>query len=337
MARRRSDYDSPWKEIIEGFFPQFIAFFFPLIYPEIDWGKGYEFLDKELQKVVRRAKTGRGYVDKLVKVYRKDGTEEWLLIHIEVQSQVEEGFTERMYIYSYRIFDRYKQKVISLALLADEDPTWRPQSYGYSLWGYKINMEFPIVKLLDYAEQWAMLQSSSNPFAVAVMVHLKAQETRRYPKSRLRWKIELVKGMYAKGWGQNHIWGLFRFLDWMMELSDRYELQFEKEVAKIEETQTMRFVTHIERRAKAEGIKEGIEEGIKEGIKEGALQSVRENIDEILTLRFGTATEELIALLNQVVDLQQLKALHRQAVLAGSLEEFEHFAETAIADEAKAS
>lgn len=96
MVRRRSDYDSPWKEIIESFLPQCIAFFFPLIYAEIDWDRGYEFLDKELQKVVRGARTGRGYVDKLVKVWRIDGAEEWLLIHLEVQSQVEEGFAKRL-------------------------------------------------------------------------------------------------------------------------------------------------------------------------------------------------------------------------------------------------
>lgn len=63
---------------------------------------------------------------------------------------------------------------------------------GYQLWGYTLAMAFPIVKLLDYADQWAMLESSKNPFAVVIMAHLKAQETRRYPKSRLRWKIEIV-------------------------------------------------------------------------------------------------------------------------------------------------
>lgn len=330
MAHRRIDYDSPWKEVIEHYYEDFMAFFFPQIHAEINWNKGYEFLDKELQKVIRRAKTGRRYVDKLVKVWQKDGTEEWLLIHIEVQSQVEEGFTERMYIYNYRIFDRYKQKVISLALLADKDATWRPQSYGYSLWGYKVSMEFPIIKLLDYADQWTMLESSQNPFAVVVMAHLKAQETRRYPKSRLHWKIEIVKGLYARGWSHTDVWELFRFLDWIMELPERFELQFEKAVTELEEAQKMRYVTHIERRAKAEGIKEGVKEGVKEGIEQGSLQIARENVMEILRLRFESVPQELIALINGLTNLQQLKVIHRQAVLAGSLEGFEHFAETVV-------
>ena len=53
MAQPRADYDSPWKEIIEHFFPQFMAFFFPAISAEIDWSEHYEFLDKELQQGVR--------------------------------------------------------------------------------------------------------------------------------------------------------------------------------------------------------------------------------------------------------------------------------------------
>jgi flagellar biosynthesis/type III secretory pathway protein FliH len=36
MINPRADYDSPWKELLEGNFPEFLAFFFPDIY-FIDW------------------------------------------------------------------------------------------------------------------------------------------------------------------------------------------------------------------------------------------------------------------------------------------------------------
>ena len=49
---RPSDYDSPWKEAIECYFEAFMEFFFPHLLREIDLGYGYEFLDKELQKIV---------------------------------------------------------------------------------------------------------------------------------------------------------------------------------------------------------------------------------------------------------------------------------------------
>ncbi len=79
------DYDSPWKEAVEVYFEAFMLFFFPDIHAEIDWSMGYEFLDKELEKIVRDAETGRRHADKLVKVFLPDGKETWLIIHIEIQ------------------------------------------------------------------------------------------------------------------------------------------------------------------------------------------------------------------------------------------------------------
>jgi hypothetical protein len=64
-----------------------------------------------LQKVARDAEFGRRRVDKLVTVWRNNGSEAWVLIHVEVQSQREGKFAERMYVYNYRLFDRYRRKV----------------------------------------------------------------------------------------------------------------------------------------------------------------------------------------------------------------------------------
>ncbi|WP_200383189.1 hypothetical protein [Thiococcus pfennigii] len=48
-----ADYDSPWKTVLERYFAEFLAFFFPEAHAGIDWTQGYTLLDKELQKVVR--------------------------------------------------------------------------------------------------------------------------------------------------------------------------------------------------------------------------------------------------------------------------------------------
>jgi hypothetical protein len=53
------DYDSPWKEGMELYFKELMQFFFPDIDARIAWDKGYQFLDKELQQVVRDAEIGR--------------------------------------------------------------------------------------------------------------------------------------------------------------------------------------------------------------------------------------------------------------------------------------
>lgn len=318
MAQRRSDYDSPWKEIVELFFPQFMAFFFPGAYAAIDWQQPYEFLDKELQQVMRAAKSGRHTVDKLVRVTLNDGSAALVLIHIEIQNQVDLVFPERMFIYGYRLYDRHKTRVVSLAILGDDDPTWRPQEFGYELWGYEIKLRFPTIKLLDYEADWAALEQSKNPFAVVVMTHLRAKTTQRYPQTRLRWKIDLVKALYAKQFTRHEIAELFRFIDWVMALPEKYELQFERALKEIEERAKMKYVTTIERRA------------IERGIEQGSLETTREALIEALTLRFQEIPTELLEIVRRLSDLKQLKSLFRQAILAGTLEEFEHALETGV-------
>jgi hypothetical protein len=118
--------DTPWKQILEGYFPQFMAFFFPEAYSTIDWRKGFDFLDSELQQVTLEAETGKRIVDKLVKVYLRNGREEWLLLHIEIQNQKEEDFSERVYIYSTRLFDKFRRAVPALRFWATPSPTGDP-------------------------------------------------------------------------------------------------------------------------------------------------------------------------------------------------------------------
>jgi hypothetical protein len=73
QSNQQDEYDSPWKEGIELYFKELMEFFFPQIAGEIDWNTGYEFLDKELQSVVRDAEIGRRHADKLVKVWSLQG------------------------------------------------------------------------------------------------------------------------------------------------------------------------------------------------------------------------------------------------------------------------
>ena len=98
----QSDYDTAWKEAIDIYFEDFMEFFFPQAHNQIDWERGYENLETELQEIIRDAETGRRFADKLKKVWLENGQETWLLIHIEIQSQVKTNFAKRMYVYNHR-------------------------------------------------------------------------------------------------------------------------------------------------------------------------------------------------------------------------------------------
>ena len=196
------ELDSPWKEALQRFLEQFLAFFFPEIHAAIDWRRRYQALDKEFQQIVREAAAGTVLADKLFRVWRKDGRETWLLIHIEIQGQVDAAFPERMFRYNVRAWELYGHTVVSLAVLCDDRPDWRPNHFGYGDWGSETGLRFPVVKVLDYAADEEALARHTNPFAQVVRAHLKAQETRRDPEGRCQWKTRLVRGLYERGWAR---------------------------------------------------------------------------------------------------------------------------------------
>jgi hypothetical protein len=276
---------------LECYFEHFLALFFPQIHQDIDWAQGYEFLDKELQKIVRDAQLGRRMVDKLVKVKRKDGAEIWVLIHIEVQGQVDEEFSKRMYVYHYRVFDRYNLPVVSLAVLADESTEWRVSGYEYALWGCRLRLDFPMVKLLDYREQWEALQASLNPFAVLVMAYLKARETHGDATGRLQWKLSLVKALYKQGFARRDILEIYRFIDWMMVLPEALAEKFDEEIFTYEEALRMRYITSTERSGIRKGMEKGMEKGIEKGMEKGIEKGEAKIIKRLLSLRFGALPE----------------------------------------------
>ncbi|MBF0613014.1 MAG: transposase, partial [Magnetococcales bacterium] len=85
-------FDTPWKEILEDYFKDFLAFFLPVAHDGIDWEKGYEFLDKEVLRITREAELGTRHMDRLVKVWQKDGQQRWILIHVDVQGDGQKEF-----------------------------------------------------------------------------------------------------------------------------------------------------------------------------------------------------------------------------------------------------
>ncbi len=287
--KQTDDYDSPWKDILETYFRDFVTFFFPDVAQEIDWDRGYVFLDKEFQKVVRDAELGRRFADKLAQVWRENGDEAWVLTHVEVQGQYESGFSKRIFVYNYRIFGRYEKPVASLVVLADERPKWRPDSYSHELWGCKVSIEFPVVKLADYGKRWEELEKSNNPFALAVMAHLKTQETRHDAEARKRWKVRLIRMLYERGYGREDIINIFRFIDWIMRLPEEAEEDFWQEICQYEEEKKMQYVTTGERIGFRRGMLEAIELG--------------------LSLKFGDDVLDIMSEMQKIKDVERLRKI----------------------------
>ena len=301
MTNPPTAYDSPWKDILQTYFEEFLLFFFPQAHREIDWTRQPEFLDKELQEVVRDAELGRRFADKLVKLYRTNGEENWILVHVEVQSQESDDFPKRIFSYNYRIFDRYDREVASLAILGDERANWRPSQYGYQLFGCSVDFRFPVVKLVDYQLRLSELEASTNPFATVVMAHLAALETSGDRPARLRQKLALVRRLYSMGFSRSDVLNLFAFIDWMLTLPLDLETEFKRSVEQLEAEFEMRYVTSFERIARREELLEGIELGLE--------------------LKFGSVGLTIMPEISRLEDIEQLRAIRSGIKTASTVEE----------------
>ena len=322
MTPLKTDYDSPWKDILETYFQSALELCFPQIARQINWAKGVQLLSKEFQKIVRRSELGRRNVDVLVQVWSKSGQEHWVLLHVEVQAQRDPDFPRRMFDYYTRICQRYNRPVASLAILADAHPRWKPDVFRQALWGCESQLRFPVCKLLDLAKTERQLLRTANPFAIVVLAQIKALQTQGALRQRRLWKTTLVRLGYERNYTKRTILDLFSFVDWIMVLPGKLEREFDLEHTQFEESQSMKYVTSIERRGRAEGRAEGQAEGRAEGRAEGQTEALRTAALEVLEARFGDIPYELREQLQALTNETHLKRLPRLAALATNLDDF---------------
>ena len=256
-----NDFDGPWKEALDTYLPEILAFLFPEVHAGIDRTRQYEPLDKELQQVAPGDGAGHA-VDKLVRVYQQAGQEAWVLVHIEVQRRPDQHFAERMFRYHARLYDRFRRQIASLAILGDDRASWRPARFGYTLWGSRIELRFPTVRLLDY--DLAILEASPNPCATVVL----AQATRRDADGRAAAKLALARRLYAQGHSREEIIRLYRFIDRLLRLPEAPEATTWQQIRAFEEEQQMTYITTAERIGRSIGLAEGRTEGRTEGLRE---------------------------------------------------------------------
>jgi hypothetical protein len=271
--------DKAWKEALTIFFEQFVKQFFPQVHAEIDWSRGYKFLDKELQQIGRGYATGSRVADKLAQVYLKTGGERWLLIHVEIEGKGGSKFDERMYVYNYRCSDR--AKVVSLAVVIAARVTRRLGRYESEALGCRVVLEYPVAWIGDFVGRWNKLQASDNPFAVVVTAQLKSLEAKDDNARKFAAKRELLRGLYLRGFSRQDVANLFRVIDYLITLPQEAEEEIQKEIHEIAEGKKEMLVTSWEMIADRKGHQRGLQEGLQKGLESLVVQLLMQRFGEL--------------------------------------------------------
>lgn len=267
-----------------------MTFFFANLGDQIDWTKRPRFRDKELAGISFGGGTDVMLADKLVEVCLRDGCMQWVLIHVEVQARHDASLAKRVLDYNYRIFKEYAQPVVSLVVLADDAPAWRPCGFHIRALDTVMGISFATAKLLDYADRTEELQASDNPFAWVTLAHLRTQQAQQDMHQRYTAKWQLTKLLFQHRWRKQRILLLFKVINWMMALPEPLQERYWQAVIKLEKEQKMdwmKMVTPLEQMFLDKGWEKGLKQGIEQGIEQGRKEEALALLERQIARRFG--------------------------------------------------
>lgn len=265
--------DKLWKAILEDFFPEAMLFFFPKHYPDIDWSKGFEILDKEQKQIFPESEESHRRVDMLVKVWLVDGTEQWILIHIEVQGYRDEDFARRMFIYYYRLVDRFNKPVSALAILTDRDKTWQPDRYETQCMETRISYHFPVYKLANFSDN--EYAGSDNPWAWVMRTALIGLRQNWDDTALMEIKVKLYREFRERGFSIEKARDFLQFLKYYVHFEKQEFLNnFEHEIQILDHQKSnkMGIIELVKEHLIEEAEQKGMEKGMEKGMTVGEMK-----------------------------------------------------------------
>ncbi|MBD7986246.1 Rpn family recombination-promoting nuclease/putative transposase [Sporosarcina sp. Sa2YVA2] len=211
------DQDGLWKKVIRDLFEDFLLFFSPELHAQVDFSKSPDFLQQELFQEVADEKEGRRMADQIVKVKLKDGAEQWILVHIEVQSKNEEDFAARMFKYFYRIYDTYEQKIVALAIMTSPHKNTASQDFRYDYFGTTLHYAYNMNKIINYDND--ELRRSEKLFSKIVLAAKLLHETKDEARRRYVFKRRLMRSIVRNPeHSRTSVQAVFHFMDYLLRL-----------------------------------------------------------------------------------------------------------------------
>lgn len=233
LPRKQNDW------LLKGAFEENFQDFLRFIYPDADelfeFSKGLTFMDKELNVIIphRERRKGGREADLLVKVWLKDGSEKWILLHTELEGGSRTGFAFRLFQYFYRLTDRYQMPVETIVVYTGDHHQIRPSEYHYKGIATSVLFRFRTYHIFDHREE--ELLAMQNPFSLIVLACQKSLLEGKLPEKELGdERMTIAKALLNCGYGHDRIKNLIVFLKNFIYIEDE-EINriFDEEVQKL--------------------------------------------------------------------------------------------------------
>ncbi len=278
-------------------------------------------MQQELFQEIIDEKKGRRYADQVVKVRLKNGNERWIIVHIEIQGDDDTDFSERMFRYFYRLYDRHKEKIVALAVITSPTQTKKPQHFHYSYFGTTLHYKYTNRKIFDYDER--ELEQSNKLFSKIVLATQYMHKTKSNADKRFAFKRKLMREIFRnKAYSREAVHAMFHFIDYLLKLPRELSTELANSIRPIINKEEKRMLqanredpsptlAEIFKLEREEGEQKGREEGREEGRAEGrekGKKDAQQNFAKKLLMTNNMSVKEIAELTELTVDeVEKLK------------------------------
>ena len=258
MSADQIDHDRLFKELLETYFAEFMQIFFPAAAQAIDL-KQIKFLQQEIFTDVTAGE--KHEVDILVETQLKDEPG-LILIHVEPQAYAQKDFNERMFIYFSRLYEKYRRKILPVAIFSYDQERDEPDTFQIGFSFLEV-LRFQFYKLELKKLNWRHYIDSNNPAAAALLSKMGFK-----PGERVRVKLEFMRMLARLKQDPARTELLGGFFETYLKLNREEEEQLYHELGKIDKKEAdtiMQITTSWHEKGRMEGRVEGRVEGRIEG------------------------------------------------------------------------
>ncbi len=277
-----TDHDRLFKELLSTFFIEFLELFIPDLARTIE-PDSIRFLQQEYFADLTAGE--EKVIDLLVEV-RQAGEAMAVLVHLEAQASSEANFTQRMFFYFARLYQKYLQRVYPIVVFSFAEP-YREEPHQHTV-------EFPALKVLEFnfvsiqlnRLHWRDFLQQPNPVAAALMSKMQIE-----PDDRPKVKAECLRVLATLRLDPARTRLLSSLVDTYLRLNQQEEQVFRAEVDKLEET-----------------MQEGVMAIITSWAEQGAEREARSFVLRLLARKVGELPQ-LVRLQIDTLATTQLEAL----------------------------
>ncbi len=239
-AKIKIDYDGTWKIVTTNLIEDFIKFFLPSLYIDIDFSYPPEFLEQELLEMVEDEKL-KHILDKLVKLRLKNGEEKWIFVHIEFQT--EGDIRARMFIYYRRILDKFGKEITAIVIYTGRGIPKKHDRYESDP-KYGTGVIYFFNSYIIAKQKAENLLKDENPFSIVVLANLYLNQTHKDLEKRLEFKESLYSLAESRGYSFEKTSELFIFVKELMRLTPALEQEYNNFIVNQQKNKEVMRVVH---------------------------------------------------------------------------------------------